>query len=230
LVGGSNGHGTVGGDGGGLASTSPTLSPAAQSLVIHFNTTLLAGDTLKLNPAKPWYAAPSWWINQSYHSSHLSTSGGTLLYAQTDPDSFCVEPMLLNSSFNSTTGQPDADMSYCPAWAGGKGPDGLHQNATRMPNETGWIGWDSGWTMLSFEMASDSSITVDLSPLKGKTPTAVRYAWGTVDCCDMTDPDLYVTHGCIAECPIMSTSQLPANPFIAKIVGGKCECVAPQVC
>lgn len=55
---------------------------------------------------------------------------------------------------------------------------------------------------------------------------------------DLSDPTLGVTHGCVANCPIMSSagassshSMLPANPFIAKITdGGKCTCIPPQVC
>ena len=35
--------------------------------------------------------------------------------------------------------------------------------------------------------------------------------------------------GCVANWPIMSSSALPANPSIAKIVMGKCECI-PQWC
>lgn len=27
-----------------------------------------------------------------------------------------------------------------------------------------------------------------------------------------------------------SASNLPANPFVAHIVGGKCKCLAPQTC
>ena len=61
-------------------------------------------------------------------------------------------------------------------------------------------------------------------------PTAVRYAWGLISCCDRSDPTLWVTHGCVANCPIMSSSGQPANPFHAKIVGGKCSCVPPMVC
>ena len=56
---------------------------------------------------------------------------------------------------------------------------------------------------------------------------------GTYDCCDLTDPDLWVNHGCIADCPIYSDAEsglFPANPFKAKIVDGKCECIAPQHC
>ena len=78
--------------------------------------------------------------------------------------------------------------------------------------------------------ATPSSITVDLSPLNGARPTAVRYAWGVVDCCDLSDPAAFTSEPCIANCPIMGSSGLPANPFTAKVKGGKCECVAPQAC
>ena len=84
------------------------------------------------------------------------------------------------------------------------------------------------------QRAADSDgtgIVVDLTPLNGSTPTSVRYAWGILQCCDHADPTLYVTHGCVANCPIYSAkAALPANPFKARIVGGKCQCVAPQVC
>jgi hypothetical protein len=221
--------------GGAGAATGPTLSGCAvdagkASLTIEFNTTLLAGDTLTLNPAKPFSKVPGWWINATEHDQHETASGGTLLYVQTDTADWCMEAMLLPGDFNASTRQPYLNKSYCPTWAGGKGVSGPTMNTTRTPDETEWIGFDSGWTMLNFTKSSASSITVDLSPLNGKLPTAVRYAWGGVDCCDMTDPLLYVTHGCVAECPIMSTSALPANPFEAKIVDGKCACVPPQVC
>jgi len=213
--------GDSGGDGGGGGGS---------SLIIQFNTALLAGDTLMLNPPTPVSKVPSWWINATEHSAHLALTGGTLLYVQTNASNYCMEPMLLPSSYNASSGAAVSDMSYCPTWAGGEGLSGLKQNTTRTVDTTGWVGFDSSWTMLNFEKDSDSSIKVDLSPLKGLVPTAVRYAWGSVDCCDTTDPMLYVTHGCVASCPIMSTGALPANPFMAKIVGGKCECVAPQVC
>lgn len=90
---------------------------------------------------------------------------------------------------------------------------------------------NSAWIPLNISKGTAGNIVqVDLTPLNGTMPTAVRYAWGIVDCCDHSDPMLYITHGCVANCPIMSTSGLPANPFMAKIVSGKCECVAPQVC
>lgn len=129
----------------------------------------------------------------------------------TDAMHFCVEPLRVNAS-NKTD-----NRMYCPAWPGGT----ASSNSTEL---------DQGWARLNISSASDSSVKVDLTPLNGRTPTAVRYAWGIVDCCDPMDPTLYVTHGCVANCPIMGSSGLPANPFIARIVSGKCECVAPQVC
>eukprot|EP00463_Aulacantha_scolymantha_P000328 TRINITY_DN1198_c0_g1_i1.p1 TRINITY_DN1198_c0_g1~~TRINITY_DN1198_c0_g1_i1.p1 ORF type:complete len:248 (-),score=11.19 TRINITY_DN1198_c0_g1_i1:243-986(-) len=140
----------------------------------------------------------------------IGNTGGSQLYVQTNASLFCMEPMAVPDKKGET---------YCPKWAGGSGdvfPPGVHL--------------DSGWITLNFTLASSTSIKVDLAPLKGIVPTAVRYAWGVVNCCDSSDPNLYVTHGCIATCPIMSSSGLPANPFQAKIVKGKCECVLPQVC
>jgi hypothetical protein len=110
---------------------------------------------------------------------------------------------------------------FCPDWAGGIKEQ---QFPVDKPYKDGWV-------QLNFTKRNGSTIHVDLSPLEGKTPTAVRYAWGLLDCCDYTDPTLYITHNCIAECPIKGAkSRLPANPFQAKIVGGKCNCIAPQAC
>ena len=59
-----------------------------------------------------------------------------------------------------------------------------------------------------------------------------RYAWGIFDCCNTGDPLLYVSKPCTNACPITSDgpANFPANPFIAKLAGGKCSCIAPQVC
>ena len=90
------------------------------------------------------------------------------------------------------------------------------------------------WVELNIKPTqSANEVQVDLSPLNGSTPLAVRYGWGNeqTDCC-VHDKGLGLLFPCPpAACPIMGKrSQLPANPFLAKIVGGKCECVAPQVC
>jgi hypothetical protein len=203
--------------GGSGAFTGPTLSGcsvSSGSLAVQFNTSLLAGDTLALQPILPAVPVKG------------GVDGGSQLWVQTNASLFCLEPTCV---LNATTGQCAHEnpaqprspiLEYCPTWAGGDG-------VTVYPTGT----LDSGWVLLNFTAApSGTAITVDLSPLHGAAPTAVRYAWGGVTCCDDTDPTLYVTHGCIAGCPIMSSSGLPANPFAAKIVGGRCECVAPQVC
>lgn len=105
--------------------TGPTLAgcsvASSTKLLIQFNATLLGGDSLKLNPAKPVSKSPSWYINKTEQSSHDSLTGGTLLYVQTNASNFCTEPMLMPGDYNSSTGAADSDYSYCPTWAGGKG-------------------------------------------------------------------------------------------------------------
>jgi hypothetical protein len=87
------------------------------------------------------------------------------------------------------------------------------------------------WVLVDIVSKSASSITLDLSNLHGATPLALRYAWGnTRDACCRVN--LNATERCVpASCPIWDEmSGLPANPFLAQIVNGKCRCVAPQVC
>lgn len=194
------------------AATGPTLagcsvSADGSSLTVRFNATLMRGDTLALQPIPPWQPA-----SRDYPMG----TGGSQLWIQTNASLFCMEAQCVT---NATTGQCLRGLETCPTWAGGDGsvwPAGLLDA--------------SNWTLVNFTAASPTSIAVDLSPLKGATPTAIRYAWGIINCCDFTDPTLYVTHGCMASCPIMSTSNLPANPFQARITGGVCECIAPQTC
>lgn len=103
---------------------------------------------------------------------------------------------------------------------------------------------DGNWTMLNFTLDSSgkislkiqmfyffifpclpgTSIIADLTPLQGQMPTAVRYAWGVLDCCDHTDPLLYVTHGCVSACPIMSTSGFPVTYRAALCMCHSCVC------
>jgi hypothetical protein len=196
--------------GGSKAFTGPTLSSCSRtgnSLSIQFNETLLRGDTLSLQP--------------------LQRAGGSQLWVQTNASLFCMEPQCV---LNQTSGKCDninpanprqGFAYYCPTYAGGDGVSIYSNNIL-----------DSGWISLNFTAdASGTAVTVDLTPLGGQVPTAVKYAWGVVDCCDHTDPNLYVQYGCIAQCPIMSSSGLPANPFQAQITSeGTCKCVAPQVC
>ena len=77
--------------------------------------------------------------------------------------------------------------------------------------------------------ATANSITVDLARVNGNAIYGIRYAMEDATCCQHYAP----TSGpCPVEsCPIMGrTTRLPANPFMAHIVDGKCVCIPPQVC
>jgi len=100
------------------------------------------------------------------------------------------------------------------------------------------------WVALNIALgpAGSSSVSVDLAPLGGRAPQAIKYAWGAtggrpndadVICCQ----SLGAAAECVpAQCPIFVAQPLapfgghPANPFLAKIEGGKCVCPTPQVC
>ena len=84
------------------------------------------------------------------------------------------------------------------------------------------------WVAVDITPGSDTaSVVADLSKVNG-TVYAIRYAWDG-NCCSA---DLPTSGPCpIASCPIYGAeSELPANPFVAHIVSGKCACIAPQVC
>lgn len=198
--------------GGNAIYTGPTLSSCGVSgstMIIQFNSTLLRGDTVQVKPF-PAFIPPSRFTPLG--------SGGSQLWVQTNASLFCMEAVCVT---NATTGECVKNQEYCPSWAGG-------DNTTIYPSGV----LDSNWILLNYTAASSGiGINVDLTPLQGQVPTAVRYTWGILDCCDHTDPNLYVTHGCEAACPIMAlNSQLPANPFQAKITNNRCECIAPQTC
>ena len=244
--------------GGKGAYTGPTLSScsldATDGLIINFDTNsrLSGGAPLLLKKIKPaafdthffnitldikgvptLFAERGWEQVPSRFESENATFGGSTLYVQVNASNFCME--VANAHWNVTTNTPIQDGEwYCPEWAGGRGPSYIVNTSSRdtIHDYTGaYRGLDTGWIELDFIAHGEHAIKVDLRPLQGRTPTAVRYAWGTYDCCDLTDETLWVSHGCIAECPIYSNDGMfPANPFLAKIVDMKCECIAPQVC
>eukprot|EP01047_Picozoa_sp_COSAG01_P001495 COSAG01_NODE_34_length_34978_cov_45.798475_22_plen_224_part_00 len=217
--------------GGQRAFTGPTLAGCtldAKFLTIKFDATLLRGDTVVVqNYSKPNFTP--------YYHGHGNPGwhSGSQLYVQTVASSFCVETMRINHT--------DASSAvYCPSWSGGVG-EAVRQPAPngRFPSFHGTgdqpisnaSEFNMGWINLPISAGpAPASITVDLTPLKGHVPTAVKYAWGIIDCCDLLDPVTFTSKPCIANCPIMGSSQLPANPFMAKIANGKCECVSPQEC
>ena len=211
------------------AASGPTLAGCTvegSKVTVRFDERLLAGDGVLVRPYTrrtftPYFHGRS---NPAFHA-------GSQLYVQTVAESFCIETLHVD---------PDNRSSpvFCPEWAGGRGP-GVTQPAPagRFPTFGGSgattqndpAQFNMGWIAVPITAGpSPSTITVDLSPLRGAAPTAVRYAWGTVDCCDLTDPDVYSVHGCIANCPIVGSGpdRLPANPFVAKI-DRRGECVLP---
>ena len=213
--------------------TGPTLGGCAlaaggQTLTITFDAAMLRGDTVRLQK----HGTPNF---TPYYHGHGNPMfhGGSQLYVQTEASAFCAETVRVNLT------DATSDV-FCPTWAGGAGRAATQAApAGRFPTFSGGGGapgsnaseFNMGWINLPIAAGpTPQSITVDLAPLNGAAPTAVRYAWGIVDCCDITDPSTFTSEPCIANCPIMGSTGLPANPFIAKISGGKCECIAPQDC
>ena len=208
-------------DGGTKAYTGPTLSGctyADKKLTIEFNVSLLRGDSLVIGKIPAVGPGNTWQPPKELADSARLGSGsgkgemaseGSQLYVQTDAKMFCIEK---RPAVNATGGP--LGFAYCPKWAGGDGtqtpPPAPDPEAPPPPT------LDGGWVLVNYTKASDSSIVVDLAPLNGSAPTAVQYAWGVADCCDHSDANLYITHGC-GLCPIMSSSNLPANPFKAKV-------------
>eukprot|EP01060_Flectonema_neradi_P037475 TRINITY_DN7554_c0_g1_i2.p1 TRINITY_DN7554_c0_g1~~TRINITY_DN7554_c0_g1_i2.p1 ORF type:complete len:611 (+),score=131.20 TRINITY_DN7554_c0_g1_i2:60-1892(+) len=85
------------------------------------------------------------------------------------------------------------------------------------------------WPMVNIEVASATTITADVSDY-GEI-FGIRYAFFEGEnngCCGLNNR----TSGPCpqASCPLKSTSGLPATPFVAHVVNGKCKCISPQVC
>lgn len=91
------------------------------------------------------------------------------------------------------------------------------------PNAT-----DSGWVFVDVAEATANSITVDLAR-SGGAIFGIRYAMADETCCAHYAPS---SEPCpVGSCPLVAKgSRLPANPFMAHIVGGRCVCIPPQVC
>jgi hypothetical protein len=101
------------------------------------------------------------------------------------------------------------------------------------------LGLDTPWIAIEIITIGRATgfgyeVKADLSLVDGEV-VAIRYAWqGT--CCDDTNEPIdtleFMSRSCpLGSCPIVAhPSGLPANPFLAKIVDGKCKCIPPQVC
>ena len=111
-------------------------------------------------------------------------------------------------------------------------------------NSTPSVARSGSWVAVNFDLTPPSSISVDLTPLGGATPQAIKYAWGQTGgtpndqgdvwcCAPGNNPGLCLP----SQCPIyakMATAPfggLSANPFLALITAqGKCSCPPPQIC
>ena len=120
-----------------------------------------------------------------------------------------------------------ADNHHGGDWRAYKGPfaDG---------NEAGV----EGWVAVNAAVTGAAELTVDLAPLGGAAPAAVRYAWGTggfgsvpflTRMCTGTQRDCSLEPCYTDSCPLHGGG-LPGEPFIAAIEGGACKCLPPRVC
>ena len=92
---------------------------------------------------------------------------------------------------------------------------------------------------------ASGTIEVDLSSLPAGIPSGIRYAWGTTDganpqpngddvsCCEgdgLAAPCIPTQCPLLVAEPLAPFGALPIDPFLAKIVSGKCLCPEPQTC
>ncbi len=187
-------------------SNGPTISGCTMSgnkITITFNKTLLAeggADTVKVQP---------------YYAGNVTVNGklygdvGSKMEVLTNASAFCLQ----QGQGSLGCGNDFADL---PIEAD------TSRSAGRPPTPPNY------WRFVDIAAGSaPNEIVVDLTRANG-TVSAIRYGW-TGDCCTEHPP---TSDPCpIGICPLKgSESGLPANPFIAHIVGGKCKCIAPQVC
>jgi len=131
-----------------------------------------------------------------------------------NPDAFCVQTRYENGKMICID---DGSGSVPPS--GGSDPYSPGSGA---------------WMPVDIESAGAAEVRVNLTKAGG-VAHAIRYAWdGT--CCS-NDPSVVNADGAprkacpVASCPIVGNETLlPADPFIARIINGKCECLSPDVC
>ena len=115
--------------------------------------------------------------------------------------------------------------------------DKNYQYQNRQP----WWGDSAKWVNVDIDADPNDKAAVLVTLPPGQPITAIKYGHMSPKghpqsgedkiCCGDRD---FATHPCAPEsCPISSgvgADKLPAMPFHAAIVGGKCKCFAPQVC
>lgn len=208
-----------------------SLSSDNSQLVLKFNQSMLQGAAVEVG---------------NYNRT-LNQSMVEVLYP---PGVFCMEPLLRckllpNGTRPTKCSQNDQEW-YC--LESSSGTDGSAMQAattsssasgaadalTRPPSgpdvyHTYWltanISSGSSATEVSVDLAGLSMLDSDGNLVP---PIGVRYAFwkNPYSCCPNQDSWLECPVG---SCPIKAAS-LPANPFQAAVVSGKCACAAPQVC
>lgn len=219
-----------------LAYTGPTIASCrveGDTMRVAFNASLLRGENLRL---------------QRYRRGATAS----LTEVLTRSSSFCMQPL---QHCSNDTLAPNGRCTreqrewFCPRALGpSHDPWAVHRLSDYSPVQGSMLAymppneeWEDAWVRVNISLASTSAheIEIDLSPLRGSPVFAVRYAWGVktarskepVCCSDPDDPQLGVSKPCReGMCPIMASGGLPANPFLARVVDGRCECIAPQTC
>ena len=112
---------------------------------------------------------------------------------------------------------------FCFQTAGGHCLDDGFSNGT--------VNENTDWQSVDIKLGSTpNTVEVDLSKSNG-VAFGLRYGWqGGGDCCaeQQSDGPFFCEPG---SCPLVAkAARLPANPFMAKIVDGKCKCMPPMVC
>ena len=151
-----------------------------------------------------------------------------------------VSGSTLTLAFNATllAGSALAVAPYNASTPANSGLSVLVNATEGLPGSGKWVALN-----VRSSSSSSSSVDVDLAPLQGAAPSAVKYAWGKtggppdsagdVWCCPAGTAPGLCTPGA---CPILAATEAapfgghPANPFLALIQGGQCLCPLPQVC
>jgi len=224
------------------AAAGPTLSGCAvrgRRLVLRFNSSLLRGERVALR-LRPGALSPlQVLLNASQFCLHplMRCPAGKASCPAAGREWYCPDPLShgtlqrrrgASSGFGALAGASGLAMARSSNWPRPASPfDPAHQ-----------AGGAASWLSLPLTSAiSAHEVAVDLTPLRGAPPVAVRYHWGDLaegdrrGCCDDGDPRLRVTVPCEpAACPLVASGGLPASPFLALLSAGRCRCIPPQVC
>ena len=218
--------------GGGGEMTGPTVagcSAGASKLTLSFDVALLRGSKVLVQ--------------------RNTSAQPTMLQVLYNASLFCVEPLLMhrNVSCPPNTKNPGKPNPACR----GNSWSLISYYSCPLAGETVTTAMRETHTKLLVAHVASSGhppacpyedAWQDVVPVVGVAPgtieisvsvgvAGVRYAMSGGNCCPET-PAIGSGQPCSAQtCPLMSSpGRLPANPFQARVVGGKCKCVAPQKC